>query len=728
MCRDLLVELPAETFVQTHGRLPRADARSPKGASADEVVYSRAGPSVTWDSHAHIVLTIHRPCARPPALDRPRAEACSNTETTNPTTSSTGSGGAGGTGGTGGGTGGTGGGPLLDKPCDPLVPSFCGFPFPSNVYLADDAKSPSGHRVALPKAALPTIVGSGHVDPTPWNQLDGFSSGMAPMTDMPGATITGLPTQNDIELSITAQSPTILLDAESGELVPHFAELDMSASSGKDDRALMIRPVVRLKDKTRYIVAIRHVVDDKSQALAPSPAFQALRDGTPSTEPSVGARRALYADIFGKLEKAGVAKSDLQIAWDYTTASRDNNTRWLVHMRDDALATLGTDGPAYAIDDVEMDPNPYIHMRIHGHMTVPLYLDKAGPGGRLVFGADGLPKQNGTADYPFLVHVPNSAMTSDEPFAVIQNGHGLLGDKTEGENGYLAQICDKNHFIGIAVDLAGMAEEDYDSVLAAIGGDIGGFEQLVERQHQGILNSLLAMRMMKNTFWKDPQLQVNGHSVIDPTHLYYRGDSQGGIFGTTYMALSTDVTRGLLGEPGMPYNLLLNRSADFEPFFGALQLVYSGGRSIQQVLGLVQMLWDRTEPNGYAPYIAANMLPGTPQHEILIHAAIGDHQVTPLGAHIIARAVKAQNLKPVNRSIFGLPEADGPFMGSGIVEFSFGLPTSPETNTPPEGATYPEDDDPHDKVRVLDAARNQTEQFLRTGVIDKYCDGPCDPE
>ena len=54
-----------------------------------------------------------------------------------------------------------------------------------------------------------------------------------------------------------------------------------------------------------------------------------------------------------------------------------------------------------------------------------------------------------------------------------------------------------------------------------------------------------------------------------------------------------------------------------------LNLTYKTGRDIQLVLGLVQMLWDRTEPDGYAPYIATNMLPGTPKHDILIHAAIG---------------------------------------------------------------------------------------------------------
>ena len=106
------------------------------------------------------------------------------------------------------------------------------------------------------------------------------------------------------------------------------------------------------------------------------------------------------------------------------------------------------------------------------------------------------------------------------------------------------------------------------------------------------------------------------------------------------MALSTDVTRGLLGEPGMPYSLLLNRSADFGDLLRAAELRLSPSRATMQiVLGLVQMLWDRAEPTGYSALHPDDMLPGTPAHEVLLHVAIGDHQVTPLGAHIIARAI-----------------------------------------------------------------------------------------
>jgi hypothetical protein len=192
------------------------------------------------------------------------------------------------------------------------------------------------------------------------------------------------------------------------------------------------------------------------------------------------------------------------------------------------------------------------------------------------------------------------------------------------------------------------------------------------------------------------------------------------------MAVTTDVTRGLLGEPGAPYSLLLNRSADFGPYFVLLRVAFRTGRNIQQVLGLLQMAWDRTEPNGYVPYLATGGLHGTPAHDVLLHVAIGDHQVTPLGAHIIARTVGAKNLAPVNRHVWGIEESPGPIMGSAMVEFK--CPDdkeSPKTNVPPNDSYGP---DPHDLVRKLPEAMDQTNAFFRTGVVEPFCDEACDPQ
>jgi len=615
---------------------------------------------------------------------------------------------------------------LLGADCDPLVPTQCGYPFPSNVWLEDDASRPTGKRVAFGAATLPVAAGNGPMDPQWWAPSDGFSPGQPALTHLPGATTTGLPTQDSIEVSLSDTSPTVIIDAETGERVAHFSELDRSLVTEEDaERALLVRPVVRLADARRYIVAIRNVVNASGERIAASPTFQALRDGTASCEPSVEARRALYDDIFARLEEAGISRKELQIAWDFTTASRENNTASLVAMRDDALMKVGAEGPEYTLTSTEEfteEQNSRIWRRLVGTMKVPLYLEAAGPGSAMMRGEDGLPRQNGFAEYEFVVHVPHAAKAGQK-LALIQNGHGLLGSKFEGGDGYLGELANRHGYVAFSVDLVGMASEDVPSITDALVTDAGMFRNSVDRQHQGILNSLLVMRMMSGRFVNEPLLQVNGESVIDPTQRFYRGDSQGGIFGATYMALSTDVTRGLVSVPGMPYTMLLDRSTDFAPFFLFLKGAYGTGRNIQLVEGLMQMLWDRTEPNGYAPYIREDLLPGTPAHELLIHVAIGDYQVTPLGAHILARAVKAKNLLPVNRTIWGVEEAAAPLSGAAIVEYDFGLPEAPKTNTPPKG-----DEDPHGKVRGLDAAYAQSHEFFRTGVIKGYCEGACDPE
>ncbi len=607
---------------------------------------------------------------------------------------------------------------LMTTGCDPLVPEQCGFPFPSNVYLVDDAKTPTGHHVQFGPQTLPPQGANATTDPTPWTASDGFSPGMAALTHFANASSTGLPDENHLDVSITTQSPTILLNTKTGKLVPHIAELDMSTTDDSA-RTFMMRPVHRLDDNTRYIVAIRHVVDMNGAAIPPSPAFLALRDGGSFPDKSIERRRALYTDIFAQLATAGIDKSDLQIAWDYSTASQDNNTKTMIAIRDMSLAIVGDNGPSYTITSTMDNPNSHVARRILGTMHVPIFLDHADTTGKLMTDANGNPVQNGFTDYPFLVQIPNSA-TTGTPRAILQNGHGLLGSKEEGQDGYMAVIIDTKGYVEIAVDLFGFASEDTQPVINSITSDIGSFAHVVERQEQGQVFQLLAMRMMKGSFWKDPAVQYAGVSAIDPTHCYYRGDSQGGIMGTTYMAISTDVTRGLLGEPGMPYNLLLNRSDDFSPFFGLIQAVSPNAFDIQIMLGAVQMLWDRSEPDGYAPYITDNPLPGTPSHNVLLNIAIGDHQVTPLGAHVIARSIGAKNMKPVNREVYGIDDADAPFTGNGMTEWDFGLPLAPTADVP-----MTQGGDPHDTVRQLQSAIDQTDTFLRTGMIGNYCGGMC---
>ena len=64
---------------------------------------------------------------------------------------------------------------------------------------------------------------------------------------------------------------------------------------------------------------------------------------------------------------------DLQVAWDSSTARDENKTSWLLHMRDEALATIPTSGPEYTITQVDEDyRTDTVAFRIFGTMRAPL--------------------------------------------------------------------------------------------------------------------------------------------------------------------------------------------------------------------------------------------------------------------------------------------------------------------------------------------------------------------
>jgi hypothetical protein len=617
----------------------------------------------------------------------------------------------------------------LRADCEPLVPEFCALPWPSDYYLVDDPSTPSGKRLALGPTTLPrTLVRRReHVDPAPLATRDGWSVNGSILAYLPGATATGLASSVEIARSLEASSPTILIDASSGERVPHFAVIDEAVADEAAPRALIIRPAVVLEHETRYIVAIRSVVDSSGAAIDPSPVFAALRDGSEHDLAYVRDRRAHFEQIFTTLETAGVERASLQLAWDFTTASLENDTGWMLAVRDAALAIVGDQGPPFRVETVEEftpEENESIARRIHGFMEVPLFLTGPEAGSRLTLGADGMPEQNGTAEFPFVVNVPRSA-TPDTPAKPIQYGHGLLGDRSQANAGWLSAFGNANGYMPFGVDWTGMMIADVAPITIAISsGELEDFVTVPERLIQGVVNALLAMRMMLGGFANAPEMMVDGRSILDTSEGFYTGDSQGGIFGGTYMALSTDVTRGTLGVPGQPYNLLLNRSVDFDPYLSILRTSFEDGVEIQLAMAYMQQIWDRAEPGSYTRHITNDLFPGTPSHRVILQAAIGDHQVTTLGAHIMARAIGATTVAPQTRAIFGIEEATAlPLTtGNALVEYDFGL-VEPIGNVPVR-----EGDDPHGAVRRQAATLAQTLRFFTTGEITHTCDGVCDPE
>ena len=333
--------------------------------------------------------------------------------------------------------------------------------------------------------------------------------------------------------------------------------------------------------------------------------------------------------------------------------------------------------------------------------------------------------------YSALMLVPAKAKT--EGAALVEFGHGQLGAKEQVRGSGFQDLAAEANFAGVGLDWIGFANDDVPTVVAAIlGGDLSVFRAIPERMHQGFLNFLMAMRTLSREADGGPSTKLNqaltdscGGATIDGSKRYYFGGSQGGILGASMMALSTDIERALLAVPGQSYNLLLNRSVNFDEYSGQLYGNYGwNALDMQMNLALIQGLWDRAEPTGYSKYIRTNRLPGTPAHEVMIQVSKADHQVTNLGAHIMARTIGGMvNLAPLIREVWGIPVVEGEHSGSAMIEIDFGNPDPPITNIPHWADTM---DDPHGRATELEALGPTLLRFYETGTVSNPCDGPCD--
>jgi hypothetical protein len=296
-----------------------------------------------------------------------------------------------------------------------------------------------------------------------------------------------------------------------------------------------------------------------------------------------------------------------------------------------------------------------------------------------------------------------------------------------------------------ATDWKGMAEDDLDNLLANVVSDLANFDMVANRQHQGVLNFLFLAKLLKGNFHDDAAMQVNAMPAYNNDYVYYYGISQGGIMGSTFMALTQDVERGVLGVPGMGYAMMLQRSVDFTPYSVLLEYNYPDWNDpynprypdsprpdpddpdpAEQILliSIMQNLWDRIEPAGYGTRISGeNRLPNTPEHKVLIHMSKEDSQVHHLATHFLARAVNAKQMSPYIMKAWGLEEAAYPYDGNAFVDFDFHKREAPDENIPdPKG-----DNDAHGGPSGSPGGMEQIDKFLwPDGEVVDGCGGACD--
>jgi hypothetical protein len=684
--------------------------------------------------------------------------------------------------------------------CDPIDPSSaCMLPFPSDFYTRADPTTPTGRRLDFELQAMPRNRAGKPIQPDEYNLSDGFSPGSSIVVHVPGLhsleafRASGLPPIDDPKRSLLRQSPVVVLDATTGERQLVWAEVDANPTT-PSDVSLIVRPAKNFPEGHRIVVGLRDLRRADGTRIEAAQGFKdAVAAQTPRGE-------HLRERVLAPLAQEGVKADELVVAWDFTVASRQSTTGRMLHIRDQAFAELGDtdladrrvsgraptfrinpDDPTNSAQTAEVDgvrdflpcsagtspdcqagESRWIARKVRGVVTVPCFLDAPGCPTTSKFAIsplNGLPVRipGNTTAQQFTCNIPHSAMRekgAPRHRAGIY-GHGLFGGQSEIDQNALQFLSDEHGFVFCAVDWKGMAFTDVPNALTILQ-DLSRFNTLVDHTQQGFLGFLMVGRAMLHPdgLLAEPAFRrPDGQPVYDRSELFYDGNSQGGIYGASLTAIAPDFERAVLGVPGINYSTLLTRSVDFDTYaegrvptagdtpFG----MYDNYPSLLErplILAIIQTLWDRADPNGYASALTSRPLPNTPTHEVLLHVGFGDHQVADVTTEVLARTADLTVHRPVledgRERYSGRPYPAEPapqawqgikgtpdfWPGSSVVVWDVGAPRNPAppaANVPPRQGR-----DPHEDPRRTFIAIQQKSDFLRRGgVVTDVCGGPC---
>ena len=685
--------------------------------------------------------------------------------------------------------------------CDITDQADCIYPFPNNFFTKADSSTGTGRKLNFQLLSMPVTVptlfqGRKYIGVDELNRFDGFSPGSMLITHVPGLVTdqavrnSGLVTADDIGKYADPNQSVVVIDTTTGERWPVWAEVDHSAmvkgqsvdgewveeaASDAEKAAgvnLIIRPAKNFTDGHRYVVGLRNLRDANNNPIPASDGFRIFRDRLVGKRASIESRRASMESIFTTLKNAGIERSNLNLAWDFTVASTRSLSERMLKIRDEAFAQLGdttmADGimqgssPVWHITKITNTPSdPDTIRQVDGTIDVPCYLTTTNciSGGKYNLGSDGLPVQLPGNKYSarFRCNIPQSAVDGNGQVEMTLYGHGLFGSISEMGSRNVRQLGNENRMLVCGSDWIGMASED-ELTAVPILADLTNFPKMADRLQEGYLGFMFLGRAMAHAsgMTTDPAFQISsgGNSASYGTgNIGYYGNSQGGIAGGGLTAVSPDIKRSVLYVGAMNYSTLLTRSVDFDDFKPYFYPNYPKLVQRPLLFALMQIMWDRGEPNGYANHITSDPLPNTPTKKVVMEMSYGDHQVANIATEVQARTMGLKVRRPymdLTRDTTGTIHAWGlqtlgamPLDDNALISWDIGPYRTPDapnckdnsndtwcgTPAPPfENLPNRVGTDPHDlNIETMATLRHQIAEFIKPGgkLIDVCGATPC---
>lgn len=613
------------------------------------------------------------------------------------------------------------------------------FPFPSVHLMREDAATATGLRVAIPEGLLPVseCPDCRPMDVERFNRRDGFST-VQPIVVLLGdqdIDPASLPGEDRIEDSLAPGATVMVIDVATGERIPLFAEMDHSPdATGPHNRTMIVRVQRAMEFAKRYAVVLTTGIRTRGGGTAaPPPRFAALRDGR-SPHPALDRYVGHYRSLLDALERHGVPRSSIALAWDFWTASDESIHATFDHVLAATRADLPADPgfePDYVVTSIEdasnkPDLNPLVLRRVRGTFSLAAFVPRdpeLPEDGMFVLDADGMPVRRGRRDVVFLTVVP--AVAAGAPagsLGVLIYGHGLLDSPewplgSERDPDSVMRLANDLRLVVIGTEWSGLSERD-ELDAAAVSVDFGLFPSITEELQQGVANTLALERLVRTRFREADFLRADGGgSLLDPDRTVYYGISLGGIKGATFMANAEHVRYGVLHVAGGAWGLMMERSSNWEDYDRYARQWTPNPVDRQVLYSASQMFWDPVDPITHVPRLRRKSL--------LWQEAVGDAQVSNLASRLIARSVGAPLLLPSPERPCCMDERSAPLPpGSSALAIY-----DPDCGRPGPGNVPAEDNRAHGAIRNRPETLAQIAAFLAAGgegaVIHPCGAGPC---
>ena len=602
---------------------------------------------------------------------------------------------------------------------NPLVPQYATLPFPSDFYLVADKTTATGYRVKIPQAALPKPIPA-----TMFDKADGFARLPLVLAFLPGGIDPkSLPSPDDPSVTVTDASPVLLLKSGTWEKVPTLVEIDMMAGDDKS-RALMLRPLVLLDEKSQYVVLVRNkLLRLDGTAHQANAAMQALLSGTRTADAALEQQREDFKQVTAAIAALQLDPKEVVLGWTFRTRSEKQVVGTLVAMQE-AMNKAPLASFSITSDKSETS-GAKTNRQIVASIKVPNFVKD----GKISFDSAGKPQQQGTRDATFGLTIPS---TVDGPRPVILYGHGFLGGWNQGTRGTWNDIATKYRYNTAATHM-GFHENIETMVTQAISLNLGRLSEVVAEVQQSLANVTMLGRLVREKLATQITTKdKNGMTVqlFDDKQIYYHGISNGGTFGYVVAATSPVVQRASIIVGGGGLTHFLQRAVQWDEYSKFIKLLYPKAPDQQLLMALIQITLDPVDSINYAPYLISKRFTGLKPIPVALHMAVNDSQVNNLVTEWVARSAKIPLITPSPKKIYGLKTITAAAPGGApagtlgaMFVYDEKVTPSPKTNVPPKT-----DNKTHGTVRKLSVYQTHVTTFLEQGTFVQVCKGACDPE